>query len=224
MLLPEDLFAGIRIQKTMPHAQNSTITNNHQEPEQRRKCSEERVHKQAKEYHSLGYGSSCSSNSVVGVVIAVEKECELSAVFGVPGKLLEGSVSMVIVCTKWSSCISFGSSVVKVAEAGVGGAVVTKGIETGADMIVEGAVAITIGLASLGLPLGSATLPAASLRSSFGGRCDEVLPVDDGLIGLGALFAEGPFEYASSEEVREGILEPCDWFVLALGVFRCRDG
>jgi len=135
----------------------------------------------------LGYGSSCSSNSVVGVVIAVEKECELSAVFGVPGKLLEGSVSMVIVCTKWSSCISFGSSVlavVKVAEAGVGGAVITKGTETGADMIVEGAVAITIGLASLGLPLGGATLPAASLRSSFGGRCDEVLPVDDGLIGI----------------------------------------
>ena len=112
----------------------------------------------------------------------------------------------------------------KVVEAGVGGAVITKGTETGVDMIVEGAVAIVIGLASLGLPLGVATLPAASLRSSFGGRCEEVLPVDDGLIGVGARFAEGPFEYASSEEAREGILEPCDWFVLALGVFRCLDG
>lgn len=144
-----------------------------------------------------------------------------------PGKLLEGSVAMVILCTKWSSCISFGSSVlavVKVVEAGVGGAVITKGTETGVDMIVEGAVAIAIGLASLGLPLGVATLPAASLRSSFGGRCEEVLPVDDGLIGVGVRFAEGPFEYASSEEAREGILEPCDWFVLALGVFRCLDG
>jgi len=48
----------------------------------------------------LGYGSSCPSNSVVGVVIAVEKECEESADFGVPGKLLEGGVAMVIVCTK----------------------------------------------------------------------------------------------------------------------------
>ena len=112
----------------------------------------------------------------------------------------------------------------KVAKAGVGGAVITEGTETWADMIVEGPVAITIGLASLGLPLAGVILPAASLRSSFGGRCDEVLPVDDGLIGVATRLAEGPFEYASSEDVREGILEPCDWFVLALGVFRCRDG
>ena len=106
-------------------------------------------------------------------------------------------------------------------EAVVGTAMIIDGTETGADMIaVEGGVAIKIGLASLGLLLGGATLPAASLRSSFGGRCDELLPADDGLIGVGARFAEGPFEYASSEEVREGILDPCDWFVLALGVFR----
>jgi len=110
---------------------------------------------------------------------------------------------------------------VKGAEAGVGEGVITEGTETGAEMIVvERSVAITIGLASLGLLLGGATLPAASLRSSLSGRCDEALPVDDGLIGVGARFAEGPFEYASSEEVREGILDPCDWFVLALGVFR----
>jgi hypothetical protein len=158
---------------------------------------------------------------VVGVVIAVEKECVVSADFGVGGKLLEGGVVTVTVCIKWSSCISFGSSVlavVKAAEAGVGTAIITGGTETGAG--IEVAAAITIGLASLGLLFGGATLPAASLRSSFGGRCDEVLPADDGLIGVGARFAEGPFEYASSEEVREGILDPCDWFVLALGVFR----
>jgi hypothetical protein len=113
-------------------------------------------------------------------------------------------------------------AVVKTVEAGVGAAIITEGTETGA--VVEEAVAITIGLASLGLLPGGATLPAASLRSSFGGRCDEVLPTDDGLIGVGERFAEGPFEYASSEEVREGILDPCDWFVLALGVFRWRDG
>ena len=109
----------------------------------------------------------------------------------------------------------------KEAEAGVGEAVITEGTDTGAEIIAEeGSIAITIGLASLGLLLGGATLPAASLRSSLGGRCDEVLPVDDGVIGVGARFTEGPFEYASSEEVREGILDPCDWFVLALGVFR----
>lgn len=55
------------------------------------------------EKDSMGYGnygSSCPSISVVGVVIAVEKERVVSAVFGVVGKLLEGSVSMATVCAK----------------------------------------------------------------------------------------------------------------------------
>ena len=102
----------------------------------------------------------------------------------------------------------------------VGRATITGWTGTGADTTVVGAaVVITVGPASLGLLLGVTTLAAASLRSSFGGRCDEVLPADDGLIGVGARFAEDPFENASSEEVREGILDPCEWFVLALGVF-----
>lgn len=109
----------------------------------------------------------------------------------------------------------------KAAEVNVGPAPINGGTETGAGTtVVDVAAAITIGLASLGLLLGATTLPAASLRSSFGGRCDEVLPADDGLIGVGARFVEDPFKNASSEEVREGILDPCDWFVLALGVFR----
>jgi len=102
----------------------------------------------------------------------------------------------------------------------VGTASIIGGTGTRVDTTVVGApAAITIGLASLGLLLGATTLPAASLRSSFGGRCDEVLPADDGLIGVGARFADDPFENASSEEVREGFLDPCEWFVLALGVF-----
>lgn len=62
-----------------------------------------KVRKQDEEKDSMGYGdygSSCPSISVVGVVIAVEKERVVSAVFGVVGKLLEGSVSMVTVCAK----------------------------------------------------------------------------------------------------------------------------
>jgi len=106
---------------------------------------------------------------------------------------------------------------------GVGAATLTGGTETGADTTAV-PVATTIGLANLGLLLGVTTLPAASLRSSFGGRCDEVLPVEDGLIGVGTRFAEDPFGYASSEDVREGTLDICEWFVLALGVFRGRDG
>lgn len=168
----------------------------------------------------MGYGSSCPSISVIGVVTAVEKE---SAVFGVGGELLEASVATGIVCAKWSSCVSFGSSVPAVVKA-VEDAI-TGGTNTGADAtVVGGAAAVTIGPASLGLLLGATTLPAASLRSSFGGRCDEVLPADDGLIGVGARFAEDPFENASSEEVREGNLDPCEWFVLALGDFLWRDG
>lgn len=58
------------------------------------------VRKQDKENDSLSYGSSCPSISVVGVVIAVEKEWSLSADFGVRGKLFEGSASVVTVCTK----------------------------------------------------------------------------------------------------------------------------
>ena len=108
----------------------------------------------------------------------------------------------------------------KGARAGVGAATITGGTETGVGAKVWVAAAITIGLASLGLLLGATTLPAASVRSSLGGRYDEVLPVDDGLIGVGARFAEDAFENASSEDVREGILDPCEWFVLALGVFR----
>jgi len=82
------------------HAQNSMITHSHQEPDWSRKCPEERVYKQDKEYESLGYGSSCPSNSVVGVVIAVEKEWVESADFGVAGELLENSVVVVIICIK----------------------------------------------------------------------------------------------------------------------------
>jgi len=59
-----------------------------------------KVRKQDKENDSMGYGSSCPSISVTGVVIAVEKECAVSAVFGVGGELLEGSVAMPTVCAK----------------------------------------------------------------------------------------------------------------------------
>ena len=59
-----------------------------------------KVRKQDKENDSMGYGSSYTSISVVGVVIAVEKERVVSAVFGVEGKLLEGNVATVTVCAR----------------------------------------------------------------------------------------------------------------------------
>jgi len=222
MWLPKGLIAGIRIQEPLA-TRAKQHTNTRQQPGEGRKCSAAKVRKQDKENDRMGYGNSCPSTSVVGVVIAVEKECEVSALFGVVGKLLEGSLATVTLCTKQSSSVSFGSSVsavVKGAGAGVGAATITGGTETGVGTVIEVAAAITIGLASLGLLLGATTLPVAILRSSFGGRYDEVLPVDDGLIGVGARFAEDAFENASSEDVREGILDPCEWFVLALGVFR----